>query len=129
MPTTLTISLADGSTWTLVSDSLTQLAVQPAPLTSAAPVSAMVDLSPTASDVSTPTQADVQAALAKVPPRFRDAAASFVRSIVAAGTMVYVVLYQGDIGKVIHDPVGFGIALGTACLTAGWHFLRWGKDA
>ena len=125
MPT-LTVSWPDGTT-AVLGDSPTSPVVPPAdamsaPLSSDAVTVPSPDASPPSSG---PTAGDVKAALNTVPPKWMDAAASFVRSVIAAGVMTYTLLYGGDIGKVIHDPVGFGIALGTACLTAGWRFLRY----
>ena len=124
MPTA-SITLPDGTAWTLTWDP-TSSVVSPVVITSEPP---LTDVGMTAAPPV--SEADVQTALAKVPPRWTATFWRFAKTFVAGMAAAFGVAWAttgGTIEGVLRDPQTFVVALGTAVLMAGQKALTW-KDA
>jgi hypothetical protein len=77
------------------------------------------------------TQADVNVALSRVPPKWEATVRRFGKTLIAStatAIAVYSVQPEGAVQAIIRDPIGFVIALGTAVVTATWKFLDWKEE-
>lgn len=130
MPTA-SISLPDGTAWTLTWD--TTPVVPPVPDTSAPPATYVPESPPepltsTSSDVVTPTPEDVKAALAKVPPRWMATALRAGKTFVAGMAAAIAVAWATTGGSwegLARDPSAFLTALVTALVMGAWKFAKW----
>ena len=130
---TLTMTLPDGTSWVLTWDATACVAppavpvVVPSSMAAAAPATAG---SPSLSQPvdPAPTQADVAAALSRVPPRWTATAWRFVKTLAAGMAAAFGVAWAttgGTIDGVARDPRTFLVALGTALLMALQKALTW----
>lgn len=126
MPTS-TISLPDGTSWTLAWDA------SPSSTTSAVEATALtttpLDAPPVEpASVEQPTEQDVQAALAKVPPKWTATFWRFAKTLLAGMAAAFGVAWAttgGTLEGVVRDPQAFLVALGTAVLMAAQKALSW----
>jgi hypothetical protein len=123
MPT-LTFASGTSLTW---EDSFPQPVTESSALTITPADAPPAEQAPAAS----PTEADVQAALAKVPPRWTSTALRAGKTLVAGIAAAFAVAWAttgGTWDGVLRDPGTFLTALGTAVLMGAWKYLGW-KDA
>ena len=74
------------------------------------------------------TEADVQSALARVPPKWSATAWRFAKTLGAALAAAFVVT-GGTIEGVLKDPTAFLTALGAAVVMAVQKFISWKDEA
>ena len=119
-----TLSLPDGAS---LSWDSTPTAPEAAPVVAPLAVSAPEpDPAPEPIAAPEPSEADVDAALRKAPPKWVASAMRFAKAFTASLAVSFA-LYGGDVSKMIHDPVGVITAFGTAAVLAVEKFLKW-KD-
>lgn len=122
------LTLADGTSLTWGTET------PPPPVTDAGGELASVTIAsvsdPTGASSSVPdaeatiTEADVSAALAKVPPKWVATAWRFVKTLAAALAAAFVVT-GGTIEGVLKDPTAFATAVLAAIVMAVQKFLSW----
>jgi hypothetical protein len=123
-----TLTLADGTTftWGDAPPAVPDYAPPPTDVATAAPPDVAP---PTATSV---TETDVQAALAKVPPKWASTALragkTFAAGMAAALGVAWVTT-GGTWEGMLHDPGAFLTALGTAILMGAWKWFGWKEPA
>ena len=131
-----TLTFADGTTLTwdvapLASPTFATLSVAPDSVMSTSPsgITAGLSSQPTPPEPTSPvTQADVQTALARVPPKWTATFMRFTKTLLAGSAAAIGVAWVstgGTISGVLGDPQTFLVALGTALLMALHKALTW----
>jgi hypothetical protein len=118
-----TLTLADGSSLTWADQSV------PGPSAAAPePVVVAPDPEPMTAEAPSVTAADVQAAAARIPPKWAASGWRFIRTL-AAAVIAALAAYGGDIAALLADPKALGALVLTALLSAGDKAFRWKEEA